>query len=187
MLRRAIAKPEMVSKNRVGNALLIFKGGSARRWFVLFMTAAIGLLANAPALPSISTNLTKLSTLAVLVEDVNSNSCGLTKEDVDTSLRFVLNQSKIFIPNAGAQDYIYLNVSILDDCSAASVELNVNSEVKVVSNQRVVYGATIWNEGELLSGPNMRSRVMTAVEELAKRLVVVWSSVNAGLRVAPQN
>lgn len=115
--------------------------------------------------------------------DLSNNSCGLTESALDTSVRFILSQSRIRIaPGNGASDYVYLNVNILPNCELADYQLSVNSKVTVTTSNRDVYGAMIWRDGGLLSGAsNTHDRIVSSVEEVVKEFVVDWSAANPNI------
>jgi hypothetical protein len=125
-----------------------------------------------------SSNLTGIRTLGYLVESISSNECGIRAEDVETSLNFVLSQSRIrVVPSADS--YVYVNVSVLEDCNAADVTVSVETPARIVANSRYTI-VNVWHDGSLLTGRSeMRERVLSEVETLMKRLVVDWSSVNS--------
>lgn len=130
------------------------------------------------ALAGDATNLKRIGPLHFLIEVIRPNDCGVNKDDLMTSLRFVVSQSRMKISDSHLTPTIYLNVNIFDDCSAANVRLEVYTFATIPENH--VYGTvTIWDDEHLLGGrSDMSSRVANAVERLAKSLVVDWSSVN---------
>jgi len=124
--------------------------------------------------------LKHLNTFTVLI-DASDFPCGPTKKDIDTGLRYVLSQSRIKLAEGlGPSSAIYVNVALVDDCSAANVRIEVLANVRITETNQPVYGATIWEDGGgVLSGrSNMRSHILEEVERLTKKLVVDWSSVN---------
>ena len=101
----------------------------------------------------------------------------MTADDVKNSVQFVLTQSRIRVITS-ASTYLYVNVDILDTCSAADISVEVKTPVMILSSKRFDFG-TVWDDGTLLGGiSDMQSRVMESVERLTKKLVVDWSSAN---------
>jgi hypothetical protein len=122
-------------------------------------------------------DLQGLHSFKIVIEDVTPNDCGLTQSDLQTSLSFVLSQSRIKI-NPSVFGFIYVNVNIFTDCSAASIVLEVDQPVHISPTGKFTT-ATIWDTGSLLEGSDdMRKRVTDRVETLAKKLVVAWSTAN---------
>src|SRR5215472_7353998 len=68
--------------------------------------------------------LVGLSSFRIVIENLNANAmeCGLSREDLDGGLRFIINQSKIDLtqPSDRADATIYLNVLVTSDCAAAT-------------------------------------------------------------------
>lgn len=118
-----------------------------------------------------------LRDFSVLVESINSNDCGVDAGSVETSLRFILAQASITL-DSGSSNTLYLNVNVLPNCSAASIDLQVQTLGKVSSAQFPIL-VSVWQEGALLGGVgNMNQRVQDAVEEQTKKFVADWASVN---------
>lgn len=123
-------------------------------------------------------SLKGLKSLKLVMEDIPTNDCGVTTADVKSSVQFILTQSRIRLVQSSTS-FIYVNVNVFSNCSAASVELAIGTPVMIVSTRRVVGAASVWHDGTLLGGANdMQDRVMESVEHLMKKLVVDWSSAN---------
>jgi hypothetical protein len=128
---------------------------------------------SSPAAP----HLRGVKEVTILVEPFQSSACGLNVDDVTTSVSFILGQSAIKIGN-NASIIIYVNVNNMDNCLTSNVTLEVLAPVTVLGTNTFVTNATIWDVQELMTGGNQRSRILETVEELCKRLVVDWNSVN---------
>jgi hypothetical protein len=140
---------------------------------VASLTAAAPASAGIEALP-----LKGIRSLSVLIEEVSPNSCGVTKADLETDVRYVLSQSRIKIVDNVFGGYVYVAVTVLDDCSAANVEIavEVNAVISRTKREELV---DIWDKTELLGGRSeMQTRIGDTVEQLTKKLVVDWASVN---------
>jgi hypothetical protein len=123
-----------------------------------------------------ASHLRGIQGFSVVIEDLSSSAqqCGITRQELDTSLRFILSQSKIIIDkDQGA--IIDLNVTVSDNCDA-SVVLKVITPAKTLITNKVL-PASIWRQGMLILG-HAKIYIDSAVEDLAKKLVVDWSSVN---------
>jgi hypothetical protein len=148
---------------------------------ILLCVIAIGLdltsLTPASAQSYEARYLKGLKSFHIIVETIPSNSCGVTEDDVRSSVQFVLTQSRIHIIQ-NAENWIYVNVGVLNNCSAADIYISVIVPVTLLQTKRFASGE-IWRDGKLLGGvSDMQSRVMSAVEQVMKNLVVDWSSVN---------
>ena len=119
-----------------------------------------------------------LQRFELVVEDVNQNAaqCGIGRERLETSLRSIVGQSRITVVDATPDATIYLNVSLLSDCTAR-VTLEVFAGVTIEkTGQRTV--ATIWNDGILGRGADPAAQVDGIIGDLAKGLVSDWTSAN---------
>ena len=114
----------------------------------------------------------------LVVEDVTENAtrCGITRERLDTSLRSIVGQSRIALVDALPDATIYVNVSVLSDCTAR-VTLEVFTVVTIgKTGQRTI--ATIWNDGILGRGADPAAQVDSIIDNLARGLVNDWDSAN---------
>lgn len=113
-----------------------------------------------------------------IVMDLNTDSpCGISKDDINTRVRYVVGQSTIRLVTFSPHS-IYVNVNALSTCSAAEVSVFVISPVTINGTGVVLKEAFIWNKSALLSGSNLRTRVLQELEDDCKALVVDWNSVN---------
>lgn len=152
---------------RVGSSILV---AFAILWF--------GATGAASAASDTALALRGLQRFQMLVEDVNQNAaqCGIGRESLETSLRSTVGQSRMILVDAAADATIYLNVSVLSDCTAR-VTLEVFTGVTVEkTGQRTV--ATIWNNGILGRGADPAAQVDAMIGEIAKALVNDWTSAN---------
>jgi hypothetical protein len=125
--------------------------------------------------------LAGLKSMYILMEylDEDAKTCGLTAAALDTSLRFILGQSRIQVSSSNFGDtYVYLQVTALKGC-AITVHLSVTTAVTIAKTGREARGA-VWSTGGLSTGPrdSTSSRAIGMTEQYAKRLVVDWNSVN---------
>jgi hypothetical protein len=119
-----------------------------------------------------------LQRIEIVVEDVNANAaqCGITRERLDASLRSIVGQSRILLVDALPDATLYLNVSVLSDCTARTT-MEVFTGVTIdKTGQRTV--ATIWNDGILGRGPDPPGQVDSMIENLTKALVNDWNLAN---------
>jgi hypothetical protein len=122
-------------------------------------------------------HLKGLTAFDVVVEQISSNICGVDEDDVKSNTQSVLTQSRMPVDVSAPSD-IYVNVNVLDDCTAAQITISVNTPVTITRTNSFAI-ATVWSEGVLLSGrADMKDRVMREVQTLTKKLVVDWSSMN---------
>jgi len=116
-----------------------------------------------------------------IVLDVSQNRCGVSQDDIKTSVIFVLSQSRMRIlkESRGSSSWLDLTVNITDNCNAADVYIYAYSYATVTTNGEHDYVA-LWRSGAILSGSdNLRQRVLDEVAARAKALVVAWSSANS--------
>jgi hypothetical protein len=100
-------------------------------------------------------------------------------QGIKTALLYTLSQSKIsVIPKDGVPTDLYVNITILPDCSAAEVILELQTIAVIRETNRTAYMATVWDTEDLLTGGDMESRVDSAVNELTQKFVVDWNAAN---------
>ena len=119
-----------------------------------------------------------LQRFELVVEDVTENAtrCGITRQRIDASLRSIVGQSRIALVDANPDATIYLNVSVLSDCTAR-VTLEIFAVVTIgKTGQRTI--ATIWNDGILGRGADPVAQVDSIVDNLARGFVNDWDSSN---------
>lgn len=150
------------------------------RSLILVAVATLWSGATGPASAASDTALALhgLQRFEIVIEDVNQSAaqCGIGRESLETSLRSIVGQSRMILVNAAPDATIYLNVSVLSDCTAR-VTLEVFTGVTVEkTGQRTV--ATIWNDGILGRGADPAAQVDAIINELGKGLVNDWKSAN---------
>lgn len=124
--------------------------------------------------------LAGLRTFGVAVEplDADAIKCGITQDDLSTSIHFILGQSRMTLTDDLVnRPYVYLDVTVLSNCSA-SYQLSVIAPVTIQATNKPDYSATIWNEGGLRTGGNPQLDTTAAVEGVTKQLVNDWNSAN---------
>lgn len=153
-----------------------------RREIALGIASVAGLCFGAakPALAASNTALALrgLQRFEIVVEDVTQNAtqCGIAREKLETSLRSILGKTRIAVVDAAPDATVYLNVSVLSDCTAR-VTLEVFAGVTIEkTGQRTL--ATIWNDGILGRAADPAAQVDAIIGELAKGLVSDWNSAN---------
>src|ERR1041385_7272833 len=120
-------------------------------------------------------NLRGLRSADLAVENLSDAAaqCGIDKPLLETSLRFILQQSRLRL-ESNARAYIYLRVTVLANC-ASDVTLKVNAPVTILHNKESTL-AGIWEAGVTRAGMRGEAARDTAdvVERLAKQLVADW-------------
>jgi len=102
--------------------------------------------------------------------------CGIARERLETSVRSIVGQSRMTVVDNLPEATIYLNVSVLSDCTTR-VTLEVFTGVTVEkTGQRTV--ATIWNDGILGRGADPAVQVASIIDDLTRGLVKDWNSAN---------
>ena len=117
--------------------------------------------------------------LAVEQLDEDAQRCGVQIQDIETSVRYILQQSGIKVTTTiSPLGYIYANLTMLENCAFA-YQLELKVPIRVVGNGTTGV-ATIWDSGGVSNGPRSTalSRVTRNFENMAKRLVSDWSAVN---------
>lgn len=137
-----------------------------------------GVTGHASAASDTALALRGLQRFEIVVEDVSQTAaqCGIAREKLDTSLRSIVGQSRITLVDAVPDATMYLNVSVLSDCTAR-VTLEVFTGVTVEKTGQPTV-ATIWNDGILGRGADPAAQVDAIIVELAKGLVNDWTSAN---------
>ena len=124
-------------------------------------------------------NLRGLRSANLAIENLSNAAaqCGIDKPLLETSLRFILQQSRLRLVS-DAHVYIYLRVTVVPSC-AADITLKVDAPVTISYNKESTL-AGIWEAGLTLTSPRSEAARDTAnaVERLAKQLVADWSAVN---------
>jgi hypothetical protein len=120
----------------------------------------------------------------VVIEDLDGNAkaCGITASLINTSLRFVIQQSKIRLTESYGRPWIYIRVSVLSPqlgfCTY-STEMTVTAKIFVQESTESGWGK-IWDKVVLsmYAISDTPKMVSATVESLAKQLVVDWATVN---------
>lgn len=109
--------------------------------------------------------------------DDDAKKCGITKATIETSIRFILQQSKIKLQD-GSSHVIATDMVVLDNC-AFSWRLELWAPVTITPNKRTTI-APIWLTGGISTGPQASAdqRAGRAFEAGSKRLVSAWSQGN---------
>jgi hypothetical protein len=118
----------------------------------------------------------------------SAKSCGVKKEDINTAIRFVLQQSKIQFNEQKfdmGKPIVFLSSSllVLHDVSTRSCAISYTMEINAgvtINNTGQKGLAAIWSRAGLVIGPQTSTsrQAVDAIEDLAKQLVVAWSSAN---------
>jgi hypothetical protein len=144
------------------------------------VSAGLLLATSATANDSDALPLKGLKTFRIVIEDLppEAAKCGIYKVGVETSLRFILGQSRMKITSQGlTMSGIYARINALPNC-AMSVSLQVLADVVITQNNQKDDAATIWDQEILSTGPNSGQAAQENIEQLAKQLVNDWNSVN---------
>jgi hypothetical protein len=124
----------------------------------------------------------------VITKNDDADSCGVKADDIDTAIRFVLQQSRIEF-NEKKFDFekpvafLSANLTFLFDRSLRSCAfvyaIDVSAGVQIASTRRMGT-ATIWSRSGVATGPagGTSRHAANAIEDVAKQLVVAWSSAN---------
>jgi hypothetical protein len=148
-----------------------------------------GLLLATILLPTPSTaqrfprpELAGLNQFALFIEDLDEDAkaCGVNQDAIETSVRFIAQQSRMRIGARGPGDpHIYVSITALKNCSVA-VGLSVGTRVVIQRTNKAADGAKIWGQHVISAGPrpSTAKRVSDDVESMMKELVVDWSGAN---------
>ena len=110
-----------------------------------------------------------------------AESCGITREEIETSARYILSNSKISIVDKGPFPYLYIqaNISNNDGCYAnsnISVYRNMQDPISKNWGEFVYYTKSeIYSGG---TGTKFGDPFINALEQLLKSLVVIHSKDN---------
>jgi anti-sigma-K factor RskA len=161
-------------KRAIGNRSIVLAIASLA---TISLPAAAQNLQNFNAYP-----LGGITKFAILVEPMSPDAarCGITADQVETSVRFIIGQSKMELSSLNSDPLlpeIYVNVTALSNC-AAFASLEVKTTVTILASKQLWTGATIWDAGVIRTGPNAGQSVADIVERLAKQLVNDWNTVN---------
>lgn len=96
------------------------------------------------------------------------------RKEIETAAKFVLQQSKIkLVPNRQGDARIYINVNPMPIEAVAScaysVEVDVNTTVKIEATGNMAFGASIWRSGMIVL--RSRAKVAAGVEEHIERII----------------
>src|SRR4051812_38319022 len=91
------------------------------RIIIAVLLATVSLVALGQS--STQKGLAGINNVGILVDglDADATACGLSEEALQTSLRFVLQQSRIRVVDNSRSDgtYLYVNVATLDNCAVS--------------------------------------------------------------------
>jgi len=135
---------------RIGAAILVF---------------SVGCL-NAQSVEGHS--LKGIKTIGVLVDGLDRPRCGLSADDVTTSVKYVVGESAVTVKDGLQPFMLYVNVNLLDDCSASNVKVEVLTSAMISATGVWVADADIWDKSGLLTGRNQKARILEVIEEDCK-------------------
>lgn len=72
-----------------------------------------------------ASNLKGIHSVNLLVDRAKSNPCGISEDDITTSVKFILGQSSLHITEAHSPFIGYVNLNIMEDCHASSVSVQL--------------------------------------------------------------
>jgi len=147
-------------------------------WIGAYSALCFGTTGSATAASDTALALRGLQRFEIVIEDVSQNAmqCGIARERLETSVRSIVGQSRMTVVDNLPEATIYLNVSVLSDCTTR-VTLEVFTGVTVEkTGQRTV--ATIWNDGILGRGADPAVQVASIIDDLTRGLVKDWNSAN---------
>jgi hypothetical protein len=146
---------------------------------VVVLVIAFGLFAKVMVSQTVAAkSLRGIKAVNILVDGVDGNACGISKDEVITSVKFIVGQSAIHLTEEQTPFAIYVNIASSDGCTASSVSVQMLAEVTINGSGEYDGAATIWNKGEILTGPHEKMEILGDIESMCKRLVVDWASVN---------
>jgi hypothetical protein len=121
----------------------------------------------------------------VLVENFSDGAkvLGLSKEttktDVELKLRLagmrVVTEEEGFKLPGGP--YVYVVVNLTDTASAASVDISLNQDAKLESNDEIVTGVDTWSRGVVIAHPGLQG-IRDSIKDLVDTFLNDWLSVN---------
>ena len=113
-----------------------------------------------------------------------ATACGVTKSALDTSVRFVLGQSRIKINSSAPLPHIYIGIGMIRlkeiDFCVFNYFAAFRAPARVISNNAVVADAALWSESFIGAYPRSETRraVTETIEGSIKNLVVEWNKTN---------
>jgi hypothetical protein len=152
-----------------------------RQWIVAVLFSMVA----ASAWAQKGQALRGIASADIVIENLSeaATACGVTKSVLDTSVRFVLGQSRIKI-DSSADPYIYINVNVIRlkeiDLCVFNYFVAFRAAARVISNNVIVTGADLWSQGGVGAYPRSETRraVTENIEGLTKNLVVEWNKTN---------
>ena len=125
------------------------------------------------------TSLKGIRQVDVLVDGTEHNACGITTDDVKTSVKFIVGQSTLRIVDSPTSTFsIIVSLVSLEGCAATSIDIEVVAPVTVIGTGVTDYAAIIWSKGGVMTGPRQGQRALEEIEALCKQLVVDWNTAN---------
>ena len=122
-------------------------------------------------------SLKGITAVGILVDGTEHNACGITTQDVKTSVKFIVGQSSLHI-NADTPFSIIVEIVPLEGCAATSIDISVVAPVTIIGTGERDYAARIWSKGGVMAGPSQGPRALERIESFCKQLVVDWNTAN---------
>jgi hypothetical protein len=145
---------------------------------IAILVFAFGLSEHAVLCQGIdASNLKGIKVVHVLVEETDQNTCGISDDDVITSVKFIIGQSSIQLSDK-SPFHLYVSINSLEGCSASSVSVQVLASVTIIGTGETAVDVPIWEKTGLLAGADQKRRILETVERYCKNMVVDWNSVN---------
>jgi hypothetical protein len=153
-----------------------------RQWIVAVLFSMVA----ASAWAQKDQALRGMASADIVIEAISeeATACGVTKSALDTSVRFVLGQSRIKINSSVTFPTIYININVIRlkgiDFCVFNYFAAFRAPAIVISNNAFVAGADLWSEGGIGAYPRSETRraVTENIEGLIKNLVVEWNKTN---------
>lgn len=117
-----------------------------------------------------------LKGVEIVIEGFKAPQCGVSADDLKTSVDFILGQSSLSTRGI-TPFFLDVRVTFLPDCRASIVELGVFTTTEIITTKEMAF-ARIWSWGTFITGDDQRSRALAQLETGCKKLVVDWNSVN---------
>ena len=136
---------------------------------------------------SLAGNLTGVRRIDIAIEDLDADSavCQITKESIDTVIRFVLQQSKLRIVSDPATFDGFIYIAVTTNQERGLYFSSVVTQFNTVITGKTRYGTgmypgTLFSRNSLLSGASgtFGNRITRSVEDSVKKFVVEWAKDN---------
>lgn len=126
-----------------------------------------------------------VSAVRILVEGLDDAAakCNVTTSGLDAAARLPLDASRLRITPALSFSDVYVAVTALSLPSGlcvARVSVDLNRTLAIPGTNQLVFGATVWHKGTLLTGPSsdFGQRVNQYVTDFTKELIAEWIKAN---------